>query len=297
MANSKYQAFVEAAELRSLTRAAEKLSYTQSGVSYLIGSLEDELGLPLLLRQKSGASLTPEGEQLMPYIKAVLDAIANVDQAAADLRGVSAGKLRIGTFSSVAIHWFPELLRDFKDAYPNVSCEVFNGNYSFIEQELLNFHIDCGFITLPARSEFNAVPLTHDRLMAVVNRKNRLSRRACVTPEDLAEQPFIVPAEGTHYNIGKLFSRFSVSPQIRFDMGDDYAAIAMVQQEMGVTILPEMMLRSLPMKNIKAVPIRDTEREIGIAVNASRRVSPAVKAFLRFVTDRFQHRAAPASDA
>jgi DNA-binding transcriptional LysR family regulator len=295
MANSKYLAFIESAELHSLTRAAEKLNYTQSGVSYLIASLEDELGLPLLLRQKSGASLTPEGEQMMPYIKTVLDALANVEQVAADLRGVASGKLRIGTFSSVAIHRFPELLRDFKDAYPDISCEVFNGTYSFIERELLNFNIDCGFITLPAREEFTTMPLMHDRLMAVINRKNPLSRRTCITAEDLAKQPFIVPAEGTHYDIGKLFSRSNISPQIRFDMGDDYAAIAMVQQEMGVTILPEMMLRSLPMKNIKAVPIRDTEREIGIALNASRYASPTVRAFLRFVVDRFQSKSIPDS--
>jgi DNA-binding transcriptional LysR family regulator len=92
--------------------------------------------------------------------------------------------------------------------------------------------------------------------------------------------PFIVPAEGTNYDIGKLFRQENAAPNIRFDVSDDYAAAAMVQKGLGYTILPELMILSQPLPRIRAVPIRNSEREIGIAINAARCPAPAVSAFV-----------------
>ena len=120
MSTSKYRAFVVTAELRNITRAADKLGYTQSGVSHLIGSLEAELGVPLLIRSKSGTVLTPEGTALLPYAQRFLELEEDIRNKASDLRGLTVGTLRIGTFSSVAIHLLPRILSRFQERYPGV---------------------------------------------------------------------------------------------------------------------------------------------------------------------------------
>ena len=67
MSLQKYEAFIKTVELGSLTKAAETLGYTQSGVSHMIQSLEDEVGTKLMHRDRSGIRMTSDGEQLLPY--------------------------------------------------------------------------------------------------------------------------------------------------------------------------------------------------------------------------------------
>ena len=69
MDTKKYEVFAKTVEMASLTRAAQELGLTQSGVSHIIAAVESELELPLLKRTRTGARLTPEGERVMPYIQ------------------------------------------------------------------------------------------------------------------------------------------------------------------------------------------------------------------------------------
>lgn len=66
---NKYEAFLKAAELGSLTRAAAELGVTQSAVSHMIGALEEELGFSLLKRGRGGARATADGERVLPAIR------------------------------------------------------------------------------------------------------------------------------------------------------------------------------------------------------------------------------------
>ena len=72
MDTKKYEAFEKTVELQSLTKAAQELGLTQSGVSHMLSAIEAELQLPLLKRTRTGARLTPEGEQMMPYIHEIV---------------------------------------------------------------------------------------------------------------------------------------------------------------------------------------------------------------------------------
>lgn len=136
-----------------------------------------------------------------------------------EIRGLSSTTLRIGTFSSVAIAWLPELMSRFNSLYPGVKIFVENGTYSTVEDLLSESNVDCAFVTLPSRPQFNVTPLIKDRLMAVVHPKSELALKPSLTAHDLSAQPFIVPAEGTNYDVGKFFSLAGIEPKAAFDMG------------------------------------------------------------------------------
>ena len=120
MDTKKYEVFEKTVELSSLTKAAEELGLTQSGVSHIIAALEEEFGFPLLTRSRTGARLTPEGEKIMPFLRDILRSQEQLDQTAAELRGLSAGTVRIATFTSVAVHWLPGMMQEFQTLYPHV---------------------------------------------------------------------------------------------------------------------------------------------------------------------------------
>ena len=83
----KCEAFLAAAELGSLTATAELLGYTQSGVTRMIGTLEEELGFPLFLRSKKGVQLTENGKLMLPLLREVVRAHHNAEQLSAEIGG------------------------------------------------------------------------------------------------------------------------------------------------------------------------------------------------------------------
>lgn len=289
MSINKYQAFVTTVEQRSITRAASKLGYTQAGISHLISALESDLGVPLLIRSKTGTVLTPEGADLLPYVQRLLSMNEDIRNKALDLRGLTAGSLRIGTFSSVAIHLLPQILSQFRDRYPGVEVSILNGDYAAVESALLGNTVDCGFVTLPSREEFTVIPLIRDRLMAVVDADSPLVQAPELDPADLQNDTFIIPAEGSNYNIGKLFAQAGITPRKWLNINDDYAAVVMVRRKLGITILPELMVHNLPMQGLRAIPLRGSERQIGFATHRNRFLSPAVRAFTKVVHQSLEH--------
>ena len=177
---NKYEAFLKAAELGSLTRAAAELGVTQSAVSHMIGTLEEELGFSLLKRGRSGARPTAEGEQVLPAIRGMLNSREQLEQTAAAIRGLDCGTVRIGTFTSVAVHWLPGMIKRFQALYPKVELKLMNGDYHDVEQWLSEGSVDLGFIALPTRLKGRITALLEDRLLAVVPVDHRLER-----PEDM----------------------------------------------------------------------------------------------------------------
>ena len=129
----KYEILLNVLHYGSITAAAEQMGYTQSGVSHMLNSLEDEFGVKLITRNKKGVHLTSSGEILLPYIKNVILENDALIQAISEVNDVLRGHLTIGSFTTVASHYLPHLIRDFNKVYPNVTFKLKNGTYGEIE--------------------------------------------------------------------------------------------------------------------------------------------------------------------
>ena len=103
METARLRAFIEAAEKGSIKAAADSLGYTPSAISQLVTALEKELGLVLFRRSQKGVSLTAEGEELIPLVRAYLAREDEIYRFASELNGVTTGHLKIATYPSVAI--------------------------------------------------------------------------------------------------------------------------------------------------------------------------------------------------
>lgn len=109
MSITKYQVFLSTVELGSLTKTAEALNLTQSGVSHAIASLEEEFGFLLLIRDRAGIRLTSNGERLLRYVRDILQANERLKQEVAAINGLETGTVRIGSFVSVSTQWLPPI--------------------------------------------------------------------------------------------------------------------------------------------------------------------------------------------
>ena len=110
---NRYLALQKIVELGSFTRAAEALGYTQSAMSQMIASLEEELSIKLLIRSRTGARA-----ELYPYVERLVGQYWAAQEKANEIKGLETGVVRMGTLASISVHWLPGLLRDFQARYP-----------------------------------------------------------------------------------------------------------------------------------------------------------------------------------
>ena len=282
----KYMAFVKAVEYGSFTKAAEILNYSQSGISRMIHDLETDWKVVLLERRKSGIKLTSDGTKLLPYIQKICAEYEKLQMEVDELNGLQSGLIRIGTFSSVATHWLPNIIREFQRAYPNIDYELLLGDYTEIEQWISDGRVDCGFLRLPTCSDFETIFLEQDRLLAILPENHALQSLEKIPVTALCSEPFMLLEKGEKAEISEIFERCGLTPNVHFTTWDDYAIMSMVESGLGISILPELILRRVPYRIAAKELDVPAYRKIGIALLSKKNASPAVKRFLEYLQYR-----------
>ncbi len=282
----KYQAFLKTIEYGSFTRAAEALAYTQSSVSKMIADLEASWQVKLLERDRNGVRLTSDGLQLLPHIRRLCEDFMQLADQVDLLNGVQTGIIRIGTFSSTATHWLPNIIKAFQRDYPNIEYELLLGDYTEIEKWILQGRVDCGFLPLPIDSELEVLPLEKDELVVVLPEDHPLAEKSRIDPQDLNGQPFMLQEHGGKTGVSQLLERYDIKPRIRFTTWDDYAIMSMVEGGLGISILPQLILKRIPYR----IAIRSLSvpafREIGLALRSQESAPAAVRRFMQYLNYR-----------
>lgn len=279
----KYLAFVKTVEKGNITKAAQELNYAQSSVSKMIGDLEKEWGMTLLERSKKGVSLTTAGEQLLPTLRKVLNEHRELEEQIHQLKGLETGLVRIGTFSSVAINWLPELFSKLQKDYPGIEYELLLGDYEEVEHWIEVGRVDCGFLRLPTGIKFDTIPLKKDEYKVVLPVGHPLACNERVPIEDLNHQAFLLLEHGGKTEVSDLLEQYDVHPDIRFTTWEDFAIMAMVEKGMGIGILPGLILKRVPYQ----MEIRSLKepyyRSIGLAMKNRKHLTPAVEKFIEYL--------------
>lgn len=280
---SKYQVLAAVVEQGSLTRAAQQLGCTQSAVTHSIDALERELGFAVVRRGRAGVSLTAEGERLIPAVRDLLSGMERLKQTAAAIRGLDYGTVRLGAFTSVAVHWLPAVLKEFQTDYPNVEFSLFNGDYHDVEQWLSDGSVDLGFVNLPCGLDMECIPLMEDRLLAILPEDSRFASYPKFPLVECETEPFISLLQSSDHDAKRALDMAGVKPNVRFYTKDDYAIIAMVEQGLGMSIMPELLLRGRNDRLLKLPLIPEAKRVIGMAIPAGSKAGPAVRRFADYV--------------
>lgn len=284
----KYMALIKTVEYGSFTKAAEVLNYSQSGISRMINDLEKEWKVTLLRRSRAGVQLTSEGKKLLPHAHTLCEDYIKLQMEIDSLNGLQSGLIRIGTFSSVATHWLPKIIKEFQKNYPNVDYELLLGDYSEIEEWILTGRVDCGFLRLPVHSELETIFLKRDKLMVILPETHELAEFKVFPVEALNTSPFMLLEKGSKSEVSEIFEQYKLKPNIKFTTWDDYAIMSMVESGLGISILPNLILKRVPY-NIKIKDLDITAyRDICLALRDKKTASLAVKKFITYVNHSFK---------
>lgn len=284
----KYLAFLKTVELKSFSKSAKALSYSQSGISRMISDLEKEWNISLLERGKNGVNLTSDGLKILPYVKNVYEEYQKLQMQIDELNGLQSGIIRIGTFSSVATHWLPNIIKEFQKDYPNIEYELLLGDYTEIEKWLLEGRVDCGFLRLPTNPKLEATFLEKDRLLAIIPENHPFAKQKYFPVTELCNYPFMLLEKGSKSEISEIFELHNLTPNVHFTTWDDYAVMSMVESGLGISILPELILKRIPYKILAKELDVPASRDIGFVVKNHKTASVAVKKFMEYLQYRNQ---------
>lgn len=282
----KYMAFVKTVEYGSFTKAAEMLNYSQSGISRMIHDLEKEWKVSLLERGRAGVKLTSDGLRILPYAKNVCMEFDKLQMQVDELNGLQTGLIRIGTFSSVATHWLPNIIKEFQKDYPNIDYELLLGDYLEIEEWILEGRVDCGFLRLPTHSSLDTLFLEEDRLMAVLPEGHSLAGCDKFPVQALCQEPFMLLEKGANREVSEIFEKHNLEPMVHFTTWDDYAILSMVESGLGISILPELILQRIPYRIVAKELEIPAYQNIALAVRNEKSASLAVKKFMDYLQYR-----------
>lgn len=282
----KYLALLKTVEYKSFTKAAAELKCSQSGISRMIGDLEREWGVSLLARSRAGVQLTAEGQKLLPYVQAVYQQCERLQTEVDELNGLQSGLIRIGTFSSVATHWLPNIIREFQKTYPKIEYEFLLGDYDEIESWILEGRVDCGFLRLPVSPDLETVFMARDKHLVIMPEGHPLAACERFPLAALADYPFMLQQSGECSDVTEILTQHKIRPQVHFSTWDDYVIMSMVENGLGISILPQLILERVPYRLV----CRDLEipawRDIVFCLRSREQAPLAVKRFMEYLDYR-----------
>lgn len=280
---NRYIALLKVVELGSFTKAADVLGYTQPAMSQMISSLERELSIKLLYRSRYGIHLTLEGERLFPFIQKTVSMYRAMLEIADEIRGLDSGTIRIGTISSISCHWLPGLIKRFQERYPNVKFILHQGDYTSIPEWVRTGEADFGFVNPDAIPGVTTRFIKSGELRAVLPVDHPLAAKEYVTLEELAKEPFLLLEEGALSEPLEAFRQAGLEPDVRLCVHDDYSILSMIESGLGVSILPELVLRKTNYR-VAILPVKPVlTRKIGLIMKDKNSLPIASKYFIDFL--------------
>ncbi len=174
-------------------------------------------------------------------------------------------------------------MKKFQCDFPQIEIQLFEGSYIEIEQWLEQGKIDCGFLTESSHYKFDFIPLKNDRMLAILPVNHSFAKFERFPISQFQKEDFILAHKGFDDDVLNVFRKTGINPNIKYTVKGDNAIIAMVANELGIGMLPELFLQG----NSHNICIKDLEpeysRTIGIVVPSLSSIPPATKRFIDYL--------------
>lgn len=286
---SKYKALLTAVDMGSLSGAAQKLGYTQSGLTHMMNALEDEFGFSVLQRGYYGIKLTPAGERIIPMIRQLVMCEDALEIEVELVKSYGDNVLRIGAFSSMAGTWLPGIVEKFNKEFPEITVNIQTGTVAELYGGLKEGRFDICFGTKNAKYDFKWVPLESDRFYAILPKDY---------PSDSDEfhisrfngTKFLMPGLGFDDDISAVFSENNVKPFITPTYVDDPAIISMVEHGLGISMLSELIIENRA-DAVKVLPIvPEVSRTLALAMKHDKVMTLPLKRLVALTKEFAKHK-------
>lgn len=277
---SALETFIKTAELLHFGRASRACNLSPSALTRTIQRLEEEIGMPLFLRDNRSVALTEAGNQLLIYARNALLEWHYFQESMSAHEAHVTGTLSVYASITAVYSLLPDLLEAYRSAYPSVQLALRTGAAESAIEQLMSGEIDLAVAALPdtkqAQQEF--MPLAETPLLFIAPKPSDYSRGTL----DMARAPLVVPQSGVARNrLDTWLRQKRIIPNISTEVSGNEALIAMVRLGAGVGVVPQLALERSPFRNDVDIVADAPELEpyvVGLCSSKRNLKRPAVKA-------------------
>ncbi len=280
----------------SFSAAAEHCFVTQPSLSMQVKALEEELGVVLLDRSKKPVIPTEAGEVVLAHARETLKAYDGIKESVAELKGETAGKLRLGVIPTIAPYLLHKFLPTFVHDYPKVELEISEMVTADIVDALRRDRLDAALVAGGTCGEgINEQELFSDRFYAYVSPNNPLFERSNIRIEDIDLKDLVILSPGNCMRdqvIELCQAKRSMPSHYSFESGSLDTLMRIVDCTSCLTIIPEMAIEYIPAEHraqLKTLAKGATSRKIAVAVRRTYVKNSIIKALTSTILGCMSH--------
>ncbi|MCG2599651.1 LysR family transcriptional regulator [Achromobacter insuavis] len=234
--------FVRIAELKSLSRAAEDLDQTQSGLSRQLAALEAHVGKPLFVRTGRGVELTEAGARLLEGIQPAYRAIDQALEAVRQREGVTQGSVRLATVHTLSYYFMADVVAQFVSSREHVNLSVMGRSSPEVVTLVESGKADIGFVydAAVASDALASTPLFDDDMCLIVR-----DGVAAEDGADLGAMALRLVGFPSHYALRKMIHSAGLQPEFVAEAETIDAMLKLVSSGVGACILPSRIPQKL----------------------------------------------------
>lgn len=280
---NQYEVFLEVVNAGSISGAAQTTGYTQSAVSYIIKNLEKGIGLKLVNRTRSGVSLTKNGVEIVPLIREVVSANKRLKTHVLEVSNLVKGNVVLGGSASVKIMFFLPAIEEFQKKYPEITFKFVDGNNETLDRCINEGTIDIGIFTQRNYMRHKYFFLKDDPLLAVLPPDCTEYTQGVFPFEGFSKYVFIPTSFDDEFDILEDLKKMGIFCGCPLQIEDSYTAIAAVERKLGITVLPELSIKTKKGFNVKCVGLQPPRyRRLCLFASHVNELTPAAEAFYNF---------------
>ena len=264
---------------RSMTVAAAQLHTSQPNISRVISRLQKDTGLKLFQRIGLRLVPTPEAEALLREVERAYVGLQTIGEAAANIRTMGAGGLRIGTSPALAIGLIPQAMQHFRQRHPDVRVTVHTSDSASVCKWTTDGYCDFGLVSyVPEGAELRTRLLQEQRAVCIVPAAHPLARQRRIRAAQLEGESFISMA-GSDHTRRKIDAAFQPNGR-RLDLETPHAVTIcmMVARGLGVSIINPLVVAAVPLAGVKVLPFDPAIHFSCHSVHAPQRLEQALVA-------------------
>lgn len=278
MDTGKVDLLLKTLKIGSIKMAAQQMNYTPSGLLYMINSIEDDLGFPILNRTHKGIALNERGKSMLPYFENLVATDTYIRYLANEVLKTKYD-ICIGVMACISSSILPAMLKDFNETNSSISINVTVGLLDLVHA------LDRNEIDLAIIPQYYAKGYSYQHLLttnhcAVLPSDFVPEGQRSITFEEFQRHPIIFPMQDTENRLYSLLSKKEIAPHIRCKTFDATPLFSMVKNKLGVSYLTALFENECP-DGVRMLPFSPPfEYNIGIVTKTKGNPNPIVKDFI-----------------
>lgn len=271
--------------LKSFTKAAQKLHITQPTITMAIKKLEDDLGMSLFNRSNKGITLTKQGEIFYERVDEILNLLENAVLEMKEHKKERKEIIKVGIPPIIGYYVYSEIFATYKKDNPNIELEICERGSAEVIRLLENDELDVGIIILETSVPLiEANKVKQEEIVVCFSNESDLNKLESISFEDLKNEDFIFAKDGTYIRrkILAQCEKYNYDPNVIFNAAQIITIMEMITNSIGISFLTSYMAK----KNHNIVSKSLNEPiyiDIGVAKRKNKYISKRKREFLQFL--------------